>query len=147
MKNTPHKLSFFPPLTPLVHVGMIKDEPGGQFRKKKKIGPNNLSPDLFGADDKLKPRPASCIWTFHSTFHFLCSCLTDSLHILGARRQSGGSGRRTGVWRLSSGRRLTSYSIMFMGLSLSSAEEPSGSEQSGGMAVRDGEPFLHYGGT
>ncbi len=63
------------------------------------------------------------------------------------RSEADGERQRTNVWPLSSGRRLATLSIIFMGLSLSPAEEQSGAEQSGEMAVMGGGVCSRSGRT
>lgn len=84
-----NKHSYFSLLTPLPCVDMIKDTLLRQLREKSLS--NNLFSDLFWTKDELKTQPASCIWTFHSTFHFLYSCSRKAPHILDALRQTGRS--------------------------------------------------------
>lgn len=77
----------FSPLTQLVYVDMIKDTLVRQLGERSLS--NNHFPDLFWTKDELKTRPACCIWTFHSTFHFLYSCSRTAPHIVAALGQTG----------------------------------------------------------
>lgn len=67
---------------------MIKDMLVRQLREKSLS--NNLFSDLFWTNE-LKMRPACCIWTFCSTFHFLYSCSRTAPHILDALGQTASS--------------------------------------------------------
>lgn len=67
---------------------------------------------------------AARVWTLHPTFHFLYSWPEKTLHILDALSQTKKKLQQpTNVWLWSSGRRSTTVSVIFMGLSLLPGEE------------------------